>query len=226
MRGLAIEPCDASIARRREAAWSKSRAALRRATRAADGTAHGRMATARVASRSPGTCSESLWLLPSGPDQVHDHAMRGDPPLIGCACGAERGLSADRRSRGKRVAQREVPHAPVAIIVASSSPRPVAAIAIRADHATVRAASRRARCAALAVARRRIAAAVALVRPPVPPPREPQSSSCCAARSGVLVSRARRRARRASIIDLARALRRRERSCRSTRRRRVRRAQR
>ena len=35
------------------------------------------------ASRSPGTCSESLWLLPSGPDQVHDRAMRGDPPLIG-----------------------------------------------------------------------------------------------------------------------------------------------
>src|SRR3982751_5879407 len=37
-----------------------------------------------VASRSPGTCRESLWLLPSGPDQVHDHAMRGDPPLIVC----------------------------------------------------------------------------------------------------------------------------------------------
>src|SRR3982751_3455780 len=34
-----------------------------------------------VASRSPGTCRGSLWLLPSGPDQVHDHAMRGDPPL-------------------------------------------------------------------------------------------------------------------------------------------------
>ena len=50
--------------------------------------------TKRVASRSPGTCSESLWLLPSGPDQVHDAAMRGDPPLIGCACGAEWGLSA------------------------------------------------------------------------------------------------------------------------------------
>jgi len=26
-----------------------------------------------------------LWLLPSGPDQIHDPAMRGDPPLIGCA---------------------------------------------------------------------------------------------------------------------------------------------
>ena len=38
-----------------------------------------------VASRSPGTCGESLWLLPSGPDQVHDAAMRGDPPLIGRA---------------------------------------------------------------------------------------------------------------------------------------------
>jgi hypothetical protein len=25
----------------------------------------------------------SLWLLPSGPDQIHDAAMRGDPPLIG-----------------------------------------------------------------------------------------------------------------------------------------------
>ena len=49
--------------------------------------------TKRVASRSPGTCSESLWLLPSGPDQVHDAAMRGDPPLIGCACGADCGLS-------------------------------------------------------------------------------------------------------------------------------------
>ena len=36
-----------------------------------------------MASRSPGTCRESLWLLPSGPDQVHDLAMRGDPPLIG-----------------------------------------------------------------------------------------------------------------------------------------------
>src|SRR5690348_16143215 len=24
-----------------------------------------------VPSRSPGTCSQSLWLLPSGPDQVH-----------------------------------------------------------------------------------------------------------------------------------------------------------
>jgi hypothetical protein len=36
-----------------------------------------------VASRSPGTCSKSLWLLPSGPDQIHDRAMRGDPPLIG-----------------------------------------------------------------------------------------------------------------------------------------------
>src|SRR5688572_23001998 len=46
---------------------------------------HGRVfhRHARVASRSPGTCRESLWLLPSGPDQVHDHAMRGDPPLIG-----------------------------------------------------------------------------------------------------------------------------------------------
>ena len=42
----------------------------------------------------PGTCGESLWLLPSGPDQVHDAAMRGDPPLIGCACGAEYRLSA------------------------------------------------------------------------------------------------------------------------------------
>src|SRR5512141_1155265 len=46
--------------------------------------------SAWVASRSPGTCRESLWLLPSGPDQVHDHAMRGDPPLNGCAASASR----------------------------------------------------------------------------------------------------------------------------------------
>ena len=31
----------------------------------------------------PALAAESLWLLPSGPDQVHDAAMRGDPPLIG-----------------------------------------------------------------------------------------------------------------------------------------------
>ena len=37
----------------------------------------------KVASRTPGTRGESLWLLPSGPDQVHDAPMRGDPPLIG-----------------------------------------------------------------------------------------------------------------------------------------------
>ncbi len=33
-----------------------------------------------VASLTPGTCRERLWLLPSGPDQVHRAAMRGDPP--------------------------------------------------------------------------------------------------------------------------------------------------
>ncbi len=33
-----------------------------------------------VASLTPGTCRERLWLLPSGPDQVHHAAMRGDPP--------------------------------------------------------------------------------------------------------------------------------------------------
>src|SRR6185369_14148219 len=38
-----------------------------------------------VASRDPVTYRNSLWLLPSGPDQIHDPAMRGDPPLIGCA---------------------------------------------------------------------------------------------------------------------------------------------
>jgi len=36
----------------------------------------------RVASRTPGTCGGRLWLLPSGPDQVHHHAMRGGPPLF------------------------------------------------------------------------------------------------------------------------------------------------
>jgi hypothetical protein len=36
-----------------------------------------------VASRSPGTYGYPLWLLPSGPDQIHEPAMRGDPPLIG-----------------------------------------------------------------------------------------------------------------------------------------------
>jgi len=35
-----------------------------------------------VASRTPGTCGGRLWLLPSGPDQVHHHAMRGGPPLF------------------------------------------------------------------------------------------------------------------------------------------------
>src|SRR3954467_14382809 len=32
------------------------------------------------ASLTPGTCSDRLWLLPSGPDQVHQTAMRGGPP--------------------------------------------------------------------------------------------------------------------------------------------------
>ena len=36
-----------------------------------------------VASPTPGTCRERLWLLPSGPDQVHRAAMRGDPPRGG-----------------------------------------------------------------------------------------------------------------------------------------------
>jgi len=36
-----------------------------------------------VASLTPGTCSKRLWLLPSGPDQVHHAAMRGDPPRPG-----------------------------------------------------------------------------------------------------------------------------------------------
>jgi len=34
----------------------------------------------KMASLTPGTCSQWLWLLPSGPDQVHHPAMRGDPP--------------------------------------------------------------------------------------------------------------------------------------------------
>src|SRR6185503_7830040 len=33
-----------------------------------------------VASLAPGTCRGRLWLLPSGPDQVHQTAMRGGPP--------------------------------------------------------------------------------------------------------------------------------------------------
>src|SRR3954467_13729450 len=33
-----------------------------------------------VASLAPGTCRDRLWLLPSGPDQVHQTAMRGGPP--------------------------------------------------------------------------------------------------------------------------------------------------
>src|SRR5574343_299973 len=36
----------------------------------------------KVASLTPGTCSKWLWLLPSGPDQVHHPAMRGDPPVV------------------------------------------------------------------------------------------------------------------------------------------------
>src|SRR3989442_1164684 len=40
------------------------------------------MSKVRVASRTPGTCGGRLWLLPSGPDQVHHHAMRGGPPLF------------------------------------------------------------------------------------------------------------------------------------------------
>ena len=51
---------------------------------------------AKVASRYPGTCSGSLWLLPSGPDQIHDPAMRGDPPLIGAQLPRTRSITAHR----------------------------------------------------------------------------------------------------------------------------------
>jgi hypothetical protein len=34
------------------------------------------------ASLNPGTCTAWLWLLPSGPDQAHQSAMRGDPPKL------------------------------------------------------------------------------------------------------------------------------------------------
>ncbi|CAB1368492.1 protein of unknown function [Denitratisoma oestradiolicum] len=34
----------------------------------------------KVASLTPGTCKNRLWLLPSGPDQIHRLTMRGDPP--------------------------------------------------------------------------------------------------------------------------------------------------
>jgi len=37
--------------------------------------------TQGVASLNPGTCKNELWLLPSGPDQIHSLAMRGGPPL-------------------------------------------------------------------------------------------------------------------------------------------------
>jgi hypothetical protein len=39
-----------------------------------------RRAEMKVASLTPGTHIRRLWLLPSGPDQVHHPAMRGDPP--------------------------------------------------------------------------------------------------------------------------------------------------
>ena len=35
----------------------------------------------RLASLTPGTRRDRLWLLPSGPDQVHQTAMRGGPPV-------------------------------------------------------------------------------------------------------------------------------------------------
>ena len=34
----------------------------------------------RLGEPDPGTCRFQLWLLPSGPDQVHQAAMRGGPP--------------------------------------------------------------------------------------------------------------------------------------------------
>ena len=33
-----------------------------------------------LASPTPGTRRDRLWLLPSGPDQIHRPAMRGGPP--------------------------------------------------------------------------------------------------------------------------------------------------
>src|SRR5512141_353956 len=66
----------------------------------------------RVASRSPGTCSESLWLLPSGPDQVHDLAMRGDPPLIGAQFPRIAIIPADRDRRQSRCLGRARPGRP------------------------------------------------------------------------------------------------------------------
>jgi len=33
-----------------------------------------------VASQTPGTRNKQLWLLPSGPDQIHHLAMRGSIP--------------------------------------------------------------------------------------------------------------------------------------------------
>src|SRR5665213_4339268 len=51
----------------------------------------------KVASRSPGTWVESLWLLPSGPDQIHDLPMRGDPPLSSARCNARTRIIAATR---------------------------------------------------------------------------------------------------------------------------------
>ena len=68
----------------------------------------GRRTQKKVASRSPGTCSESLWLLPSGPDQIHDAAMRGDPPLIGRANVREDGIIGHRPPHGKRAVEARI----------------------------------------------------------------------------------------------------------------------
>src|SRR5665213_751904 len=59
----------------------------------------------KVASRSPGTWVESLWLLPSGPDQIHDLPMRGDPPLSGARYNARTCIIAAARPSPTPVAE-------------------------------------------------------------------------------------------------------------------------
>src|SRR5207244_10288600 len=66
-----------------------------------------------VASLTPGTCSDRLWLLPSGPDQVHQTAMRGGPPpaLYAMASTSQAGVSpqSGRGMRGKLLCKTNPP---------------------------------------------------------------------------------------------------------------------
>src|SRR5512140_500555 len=55
---------------------------------------------AEVASLTPGTCGKWLWLLPSGPDQVHHPAMRGGPPARMVARDVRSAAAAPEEKRG------------------------------------------------------------------------------------------------------------------------------